>query len=101
MIIYSVTVSIDTEIAADWINWMEQIHIPEVIATGCFQQYDIHQLIFPEPEAGTLTFNIQYTCKNLDELEKYQKEYAPKLQQEHSNRYQGRFAAVRTILRRF
>ncbi|MFY8045434.1 MAG: DUF4286 family protein, partial [Chitinophagaceae bacterium] len=36
MFIYNVTVKIDPSIEADWIQWMKEEHIPEVLATGKF-----------------------------------------------------------------
>ena len=36
MIIYNVTVKVDHSIADDWLSWLQQEHIPEIIATECF-----------------------------------------------------------------
>ena len=36
MYIYNVTVSIDKELAEDWLNWMKTIHVPDVLNTGHF-----------------------------------------------------------------
>jgi len=30
MILYNVTVSIDPEIAEEWLTWMREVHIPDV-----------------------------------------------------------------------
>ena len=34
MILYNVTVNIDTDVEEDWIEWMKETHIPEVMKTG-------------------------------------------------------------------
>lgn len=101
MIIYSVTVSIETAIQEDWLGWMRTKHIPEVLATGLFSGYEFRRLLDPEPEPGLATFNIQYTCYDMDRYELYQKYHAARLQAEHTQRYENRFVAFRTILEVF
>lgn len=58
MYIYNVTVNIDDSIKEDWIRWMQQTHIPEVIASGCFTSHRICKLMNVEDQ-GT-TYAIQY-----------------------------------------
>ncbi|PCJ89595.1 MAG: hypothetical protein COA57_01630 [Flavobacteriales bacterium] len=96
MIIYNVTVKIDNNAHADWLEWMKTTHIPDVMATGLFTENKICKVLVDE-EDGT-TYSIQYTCDNLQTLEKYQRKFAPKLQQQHTERYKGNFVAFRTLL---
>lgn len=35
-IIYNVTTQADHSIAGQWLQWMKEEHIPDIIATGCF-----------------------------------------------------------------
>ena len=98
MIIYSVTVSIESEIHDEWLNWMLARHIPDVMETGYFSRYDVRRLLEPAPEPGHQTYNIQYQCKSMEQLERYQQLEAPRLQKDHQLRYRDRFAAIRTIL---
>lgn len=100
MIIYSVTVSLESEIFEDWKAWMQEHHIPAVMNTGFFKQYQINRLLDPPAEPGTVTINIQYECKSLADYYTYQETAAPGLQAEHNNRYKDRFAAFRTLLER-
>ena len=101
MIIYSVTISLDESIEADWLVWMRDKHIRDVMATGYFLGWSFHKLLEPIPEPGTSTYNIQYECATLVQLEAYQKNKAPALQQAHNDRYRDQFIAFRTILDRF
>lgn len=100
MIIYSVTVSIDKLIKEEWLGWMQEKHILDVMATGYFQEYSIQEIIEPEPQAGSHTYNIQYLCETIEIYEAYQQTAAPALQKEHTKRYKDRFVAFRTILKR-
>jgi len=36
MIMYNVTVMVEESLSNDWLDWMNQTHIPDVMATGFF-----------------------------------------------------------------
>jgi hypothetical protein len=36
MIVYNVTVKVNTEVHDEWFAWMKETHIPEVMKTGLF-----------------------------------------------------------------
>ncbi len=38
MIIYNVTMKVDWTIAEEWLQWMQEIYIREIISTGCFDE---------------------------------------------------------------
>ena len=100
MIIYSVTVNINKSVEDDWLRWMKEKHIPDVMNTGCFVSYRITRLLSPESyDPDSTTYNIQYTLESLGKLREYQHLYAPPLQKEHEERYAGKFHAFRTILK--
>ena len=95
MIIYNVTVSlVDPTIQEEWLHWMKKKHIPDVMNTGCFLSNKICKLMVDDE----ITYAIQYTCKDLATLEKYQTEFSPALQTQHTEKYRGKFGAFRSIL---
>ena len=94
MILYNVTVSLDASIHTDWLEWMRNVHIPEVMATGYFVEYKICKLLVDDE----ITYAIQYNCETLEKLNEYQEKYSPALQQKHTERYKGKFGAFRTLL---
>lgn len=96
MIIYNVTVKISNHKHDDWVEWMKTNHIPDVMATGKFTQYTFSKVLV-EDEEGT-NYSIQYLCQDLEVLEDYQNNYAPKLQEKHTARYKDQFVAFRTLL---
>ena len=100
MIIYSVTVSIDNAVEADWVAWMRTKHIPDVMETGFFVTAHMHRLLDPAPEAGVSTFNIHYECVSMEAYETYRETKAQRLQEQHLARYKDRFVAFRTLLAR-
>ena len=96
MIVYNVTVSIDENVAEDWINWMREWHIPDVMETGHFKESRLCRV--HGEEDGGVTYAITYVAFSEEDLNKYQKNHAPRLQAEHSEKFAGRFAAFRTLL---
>jgi len=100
VIIYSVTISIDANVRADWLGWMEQTHIPDVMRTGCFASYVLQEVTDPPPQTGSYTFNVQYACESVVQYQDYLNKYAPALQADHGTRYKDKFVAFRTLLKR-
>ena len=96
MIVYNVTVNIDDEIHDDWVNWMKNIHIPDVLRTGCFIESRFTRVMVDE-EKGT-TYSIQYLCESDDKLNYYADNFAAKLQKDVRDRYDGKFTAFRVML---
>jgi hypothetical protein len=96
MIIYNVTVSIDEAVHEEWLHWMRTTHIPDVMSTGLFLESRISKI--HAEEQGGMTYAIAYLAESMEILELYQREHAPRLQKDHSERYAGRFAAFRTFM---
>jgi len=96
MIIYNVTVNIENDVHEEWLNWMKEIHVPDVMRTGYFVENKICKVLVDE-EQGT-TYSIQYTCVNMKDLEEYQREHAPRLQKEHAEKFANKFVSFRTLL---
>jgi len=93
---YDVTVHVDREIAEDWLGWMRGVHVPEVLATGCFDSCEISRLVQPA-EADHSGFLLSYRAASLESVAEYQRTCAPALQQDHAERYRGRFSATRVV----
>ena len=98
MIIYNVTVNIEDDIHTDWLTWMKTSHIPDVMNTGYFLEHKICKVISTQEDETGHTYAIQYTCNAMKDLDEYQEKHAARLQEEHVNRYQGKFVAFRTLL---
>jgi len=96
MIIYNVTISIESDIEQEWIKWMKETHIPDVLDTGLFKSSNMYKIIPLEIEENT--YCIQYSCDSIKEYNLYQEKYAKELQEKHTSRYKEKFIAFRTLL---
>lgn len=96
MYIYNVTVNIADDVHNEWVKWMRDTHIPDVMKTGCFIDKQMVKVLYVEDEGHT--YSIQYKFLEMVDIEKYNKEFAPKLQAEHSAKFKDKYAAFRTLL---
>jgi hypothetical protein len=96
MITYRVTVAIPTHILDEWLSWMLEHHIPDVVATGCFCGHHIRRVLDTAHENTTIV--IDYQAASLDAYHTYASTHAPALQQQHTNRYGALVTASRQIL---
>jgi len=97
MIIYNVTIKVETAIADEWVGWMKQEHIPEVMATGLFLDYRLCRLL-EQDEAEGLTYIVQYFSDSLEDYNTYISEHAPRLRDKGFQRFGNRFIAFRTVM---
>jgi len=97
MILYNVTVNVDTDVHQEWLEWMKKVHIPKVLATGFFADHKMLKLL-TEVENNGVTYSIQYFLPDMGAYNDYASNYSPTLQKEHSMRYEGKFVAFRTLL---
>ncbi|MFN8338383.1 MAG: DUF4286 family protein [Saprospiraceae bacterium] len=96
-ILYNVTVKVDAEIVEDWLTWMKQVHIPEVMETKCFESYRLTRILGDDDEHG-VGFAVQYVSPNIDVFNTYQNDHAKLLQKQHADRYANRYVAFRTLM---
>lgn len=96
MIVYNVTVNIDSSAHDEWLDWMKYKHIPDVVATGCFTQGKIFRIMVEE-QSG-VSYSIQYTANSMDDIDRYMANYAQGLRKEALDKFKDKFTAFRTLL---
>ncbi|MCO4293467.1 DUF4286 family protein [Solitalea sp. MAHUQ-68] len=99
MVQFNVTINIEPEIVEEFLVWMRDKHIPDVMNTGIFKSYRIAELIAPvDPEQVGTTFSFQYFCETMNDYFKYEKEFAPVLRQEVTEKYGSKIVAFRSVM---
>ncbi len=97
MIIYNVTIHVEDEACDAWLEWMQQTHIPDVLATGNFEEARLCRVLVDEQNGG-VTFAVQYLSPSRELLDRYYREDAPRLRQLGADRFGDKFVAFRTEL---
>lgn len=96
MYIYNVTVNISEEAHQEWLKWMKEVHIPDVMRTGCFTESRMLKVLHVNDEGHT--YSIQYNFKVMSDIENYMQNHAGALQSEHKEKFGEHYTAFRTIL---
>ena len=97
MLLYNVTIGIDIDIENEWLQWMKEKHIPNVMKTGMFISYKIYKVLHDQDD-GTTSYSIQYFAKSIEQVQQYLEVFAPVLIEEHRKRFDNKHVAFRTLL---
>ena len=97
MIIYNVTIKLDEAIHEQWLQWLKEEHIPDVIATGCFTKATILQLLEVDNSEGP-TYAIQYFAESKANYNRYIEKFAPEMRQCSFDKWGSRFIAFRSVM---
>ena len=97
MIIYNVTVKVTHAIAGEWVRWMKEEHMQQLIDTGLFYESRLCKLLELDEEDG-LTYVAQYFCDSMDDYQDYIKKYAPIMRDRGFKKFGDQFIAFRTLM---
>lgn len=97
MILYNVTINVTPEIESDFIQWMRETHIPEVMATGIFTEHKFLRLLH-DSDDGSTNYAVQFFAESMERMQDYEKNFAPALREKTQERYQDKALAFRTLL---
>ncbi|MGC1514639.1 MAG: DUF4286 family protein [Maribacter sp.] len=97
MYIYNVTTNIEETAHASWVQWMKEIHIPEVLSTGKFLSAKFAKVLVEE-DMGGVTYSVQYTVADKTLLERYYEEDAPRLIERVQRKFAGQLVSFKTEL---
>jgi hypothetical protein len=97
MFIYNVTIKVENEILNEWMQWQKEIHIPEMIATGCFYDHRFYKLLEHEEEDGK-TFVIQFYANSKNEYDNYVENFAEQLRQKSIAKWKDHVISFNTLL---
>jgi hypothetical protein len=95
MFIYNVTINVDASIHEEWLKWMREKHMKEVVDTGCFTHSRMLRVLADDEGA---TYSAQYFFDTMEQYERYRSQHAPALQREGFERFGDKFIAYRTLL---
>jgi len=97
LIIYNVTIKVDRSIADEWLKWMQNEHIPDVISTGCFNQARILKLMEVDETEGP-TYAIQYEAESKSLYNQYIEKFAGTMRARSFEKWGDRFIAFRSVM---
>lgn len=96
-VVYNVTFGVDKDIEREWLSWMKDVHIPDVMRTGKFSSNKIYKVMGQE-DMETTSFAIQYFADGPKEVNDYLNDHAPALRAEVHQKFGDKQMAYRTLL---
>lgn len=97
MIIYNVTSNVALPIADQWLQWMKEIHIPEVLNTAMFTHFRILRLLDMD-ESEAITYAVQYFASSRENCQTYLDEFAPELREKAQKHWGEQVISFRTLM---
>jgi hypothetical protein len=98
MYYYNVTCRVEPGIESEWLKWMIEVHIPEVLASQCFVECKLLRLMQEDNNQDGPIYAVQYVYKKTESFEKYTTHFGPALKQKTWDKYGDKVLAFRTNL---
>lgn len=96
MLLYNVTSIIEDSAAERWLQWTQDVHIPQVMATGLFVSYRLLRVI-DSPNEG-VTYCVQYVAETMENYLNYKENFGPQLQAEIVTLFETQAVSFRTLM---
>ena len=97
MIVYNVTIKVDQSITANWLTWLKEEHIPEIINTGCFTHAGIFRLLEVDDTEGC-TYIVQYHAASDVLFNQYIEKFSERIRKKGTDKWGNQFIAFRTVM---
>ena len=82
----------------EWLHWMQDIHIPEVLGTGCFEKNQLLRLLDVDETEGP-TYASQYYAATEADYERYMDMYAAALRKAAIDKWGEKAVYFRSLMR--
>lgn len=96
MIVYNETLIVEESAYPEWLNYMKEVHIPGIMATGYFASYKILNVI-DSPNEGVTTC-IQYNTDSEEKFAKFYNQHLHGFHAAHNQLYENRFVLYSTLM---
>jgi len=98
MFIYSITSIVKKEFEAEWLAWMKEVHIPNVLHTGYFNNHKFYKVRIPTSTSNEVTYFVHYEFESIDQYISYAEKEAPALQAEVNAKFLGKVTSARMVI---
>ena len=97
MYIYNVTTQVKEFIQVEWLEWMRNDFIPEMIATELFSYYRIVKILDIDESDGP-TYAIQYFTDSRAKYDQFVQLYSNKLSQKAIEKWKDKIFSFRSLM---
>jgi len=97
MIVYNVTSGVDKAVEVEWLQWMKEVHLPQIMKTGMFVSYKFYKVLSGDDQTS-VSYAVQFMAPSMNNIEKYLDKFAPQLRNETKKRFNLSVTSFRTLL---
>lgn len=96
MILYNVTIILDEEIHVNWLKWLKNQHLKEMMGTGFFISYRVLKVL-DSPNEG-VTYCVQYIADSVEKYNEYMQKHPNQLQANVPTEFLNKFVVFSTLM---
>ncbi|WP_347359321.1 DUF4286 family protein [Bdellovibrio sp.] len=97
MVTYIVHISVRHEVYGEYVDWLKNEHISEVLALPGFVKAELCLRKGGNMEASSKDVKIVYTIKDEEAMKTYMSEFAMKMREKGLEKFSGQFSAQREV----
>lgn len=96
MVLYNVTVILEEAAEIEWLEWMQSVQIPGIMATDTFVSNRMLKVL-DSPNEG-VTYCIQFIAESEDNFRKYQGSFEAGFNTAMAENFPNRFVSFNTLM---
>ena len=97
MIIYNITTKVHHSIAAEWLLWLKEIHVKDVMLSNCFTEFKIVKLLEVDETDGP-TFAVQFFAESKALYNLYIDKFAGEMRKRSFDKWGDKFISIRSVM---
>jgi len=97
LLISNVTTQVKNDIHIEWLDWMRNEYIPEIIATELFSEYRIVKILDIDESEGP-TFAIQYFTDSRTKYDQFVQFHSNKFSQKAFEKWNDKIFSFRSLM---
>ncbi|MBO9571188.1 MAG: DUF4286 family protein [Chitinophagaceae bacterium] len=98
MIIFNITTKISWEVHEQWKTWLINEQVPQILATGLFEQYQLVHLYEMDDEDGP-TYALQLYSSSQDNLDSYRTDHIHRFEKKERDLWGDSFVSFHSVMR--
>ena len=96
-VLYNITYSVDESIHDEWLKWMKEVFIPQIIDSKHFESANMVKILVEE-EMGGISYAVMYRSTSLEQLENFVMNDSQKFNKKLSDKFGQKVLTFMTIL---
>ncbi len=97
MLIYNITIQPEWQIHDAWLLWMYETYVPYAMDSGCFEKYQLVQLLEVDDTEGP-TYALQLYATSKADYNRYLELYLPQIEQQSIEKWEGSLVSFATLM---